>query len=328
VLWFLCPDTDEPAGGVRVIYRVVDHLQAAGVAASVVHAERGFRPTWFASSTPVAYAGDIDAVPARDVLVLPEIYGPRLGEMAPGVPKVVFNQNASNTFKGYALPVQRGRTAYDHPEVVGAVCVSEDDAEQLRWAFPQVDVRRMVVQVDPALFSPGPKERLVTFMPRKGGEDAFRVLALLGARGALDDVSVVPLHGMSDAEVADHQRRALLFLSFGVNEGWGLPPLEALASGCLVVGYHGIGGREFLTPEWAWPIEQGDALAVARTAAELLARHREDPAPLEAHGKRAAAMVRERYGPANEAASACAAFLAFAPQAVPVAAGGGQASAA
>lgn len=309
--WFVCPDTDVPAGGVRVIYRAVEHLLAEGREACVVHSTPGFRPSWFASGVPVAHVDEIDLVPGADVLVIPEIYGPGLGEIAPGVAKVVFNQNTSNTFAGYELPVRRGATAYDHPEVVGAVCVSDDEAAVLRYAFPDLDVRRIVLQVDPALFHPGLKHRRITYMPRKNARDAARVLALLGARGVLDDVEVVALQGLDEAGVAAAQRDALLFLSFSQDEGWGLPPIEALAAGCLVVGYHGMGGREFLTPEHAWPVEQGDVLAFARTVEDVLRRHREDPAAMEAFGREVSAAIHARYTPAAERASVLAAFDAL-----------------
>ena len=39
-------------------------------------------------------------------------------------------------------------------------------------------------------------------------------------------------------------KKSLIFLSFGHPEGFGLPVAEALACGCAVVGYSGLGGRE------------------------------------------------------------------------------------
>ena len=52
-LYYLCPDYDSHAGGVRVIYRHVDLLRRNGYEAFVVHERRGFRDTWFKSETPV-----------------------------------------------------------------------------------------------------------------------------------------------------------------------------------------------------------------------------------------------------------------------------------
>ena len=47
---------------------------------------------------------------------------------------------------------------------------------------------------------------------------------------------------------------AKVFLSLSRLEGFGLTPLEAMASGCVVAGFTGIGGREYAIPDngfWA-----------------------------------------------------------------------------
>jgi glycosyltransferase involved in cell wall biosynthesis len=306
---FVCPDTDVPSGGIRVIYRHVDHLVAAGVDAAVVHETSGFRPTWFdASRTPVRYADQLDVAPGHDLLVIPEIYGPDLHRIGPGVAKVVFNQNAYNTFFGYSPDVAELRTPYTHPEVAGAVVVSDDNAEYLRHGFPRLTVHRVVNAVDPGLFRPGLKRRRIAFMPRKNADQALQVLNLLKFRGVLDGVEVVALDGMSEAEVAAALRETLVFLSFGHPEGFGLPAAEAMACGCAVAGYHGYGGREFVTAEHAFPVDTGDIVGFARTVEDLLAR---DPAELQATGARAAAFVAERYSPRRERASVLAAWGAL-----------------
>ena len=42
---------------------------------------------------------------------------------------------------------------------------------------------------------------------------------------------------------------SLIFLSFGHPEGFGLPVAEAIASGCAVIGYSGLGGDELFDPQ-------------------------------------------------------------------------------
>ncbi|HEY8584200.1 MAG TPA: glycosyltransferase family 4 protein [Capillimicrobium sp.] len=299
-VYFVCPDYDAPSGGIRVIYRHVEHLVAAGIPAAVVHKAPGFRPTWFdTGAVPVTSVDAVDPTPA-DLLVIPEIYGPDLASIAPGVPKAVFNQNAYNTFAGYTADPRDLRAPYGHPEVVGAVVVSEDNAEYLRYAFPGLDVRRTVNAVDPARFFPAPKRRRLAYMPRKNAEQALQVIRILAFRGALADVEVVALDGMSEDAVAAALRETLVFLSFGAPEGFGLPPAEAMACGCAVVGYHGMGGREFFTPDVAVPVTQGDVVGFARAVEEALAT---PAAELEALGARASAAVTARYSPEAERAS-------------------------
>lgn len=298
-VYFVCPDHDAPSGGIRVIYRHVEHLIAAGTPAVVVHKAPGFRPTWFEHDVPVT---SVDAVEptAADLLVIPEIYGPDLATIAPGVPKAVFNQNAYNTFNGYTADPRDLRTPYGHREVTAAVVVSDDNATYLRHAFPALDVRRTVNAVDPARFHPAPKRRRIAYMPRKNADHALQVLKILAFRGVLESVEVVALDGLPEDHVAAVLRETLVFLSFGAPEGFGLPAAEAMAAGCVVVGYHGMGGREFFTPDVAYPIDQGDIVAFARTVEETLARPVDELAAL---GARASVRIRQRYSPEAERAS-------------------------
>jgi hypothetical protein len=76
---YLCPDSDVPSGGVRVIYRHVDVLNDAGVRAAVLHGRSGFRCGWFEHSTRVAYVSETCVDDA--ILVVPEVFAgalPRL----------------------------------------------------------------------------------------------------------------------------------------------------------------------------------------------------------------------------------------------------------
>jgi hypothetical protein len=300
--YFICPDTDVPSGGVRVIYRHVAHLTAAGIDAAVVHQQVGFQVTWFEDDVPVVYADQITPT-ADDLLVIPEIYGPNLSAIGPGVPKAIFNQNVYNTFKGYPAIPSGAPTPYAHPEVRAAVVVSEDNRAYLRHGFPGLDVRRTVNCVDPALFYPAVKRRQLAFMPRKHADEAQQVLHLLAARGALDGVDIVALDNMTERQVAVALRETLMFLSFGYPEGCPCPPKEAMAAGCAVVGYHGMGGRDYIRPPHAYPVDQGDIVAYARLVEELLAG---DQGDLERVGRDASAFVHETYSEQAERDSAVA----------------------
>lgn len=294
-IFFLCPEYNTPVGGVGVIYRHVDILNKHGIKAFVLHEKRGFRYDWFHNQTPIVYldrgffskalrkvqtrmSGKSTArlalhgnapssITDEDILVLPETYGPAMDSIGPGIPKVILNQNCYYTFQKYSLLTDRLRTPYQHPDVIAALINSEDGEKYLNHSFPRLRLERFVLSVDTKLFSLGSKKnKVICYLPRKNVEDARQVINILKFRGALGDFELRPLQNMAQDEIARHLQEAMIFLSFGHPEGFGLPAAEAMACGCLVVGYHGGGGREFFNPVFSYPIAAGDILEFAKAA--------------------------------------------------------------
>ena len=68
---------------------------------------------------------------------------------------------------------------------------------------------------------------------------------------------------MQHEEVASALQRPCCFFSCGHPEGFGLPLAEAIACGCLVVGYHGLAGRDFALP-YMQVVEFGDLLGLMK----------------------------------------------------------------
>ena len=79
-----------------------------------------------------------------------------------------------------------------------------------------------------------------------------------------------------------------------------MPPMEALASGCIVIGYHGGGGREYFKPEFSYPVEIGDFVGFSKAVEDALALFRKDPAAFLQKGQQAALFIRENYSREGE----------------------------
>src|SRR5579864_3862816 len=92
-------DWSHPAGGMRKLYRHVDVLNAHGIPAFIVHQQPGFRCTWFANKTAVTSVAEGWPPRAGDVVMVPEFLAWQFVALAPGVPKVIFSQNAYQTFE-------------------------------------------------------------------------------------------------------------------------------------------------------------------------------------------------------------------------------------
>lgn len=130
-LFFVCyPDTNHPIGGVKQIYRQVELLHQAGWSAWVLHESPGFRADWFSSQAPVidlkAYLA-LTPDPSTDWIVLPETWVRNIPDYLPGIPKIVFNQNAYYTFGLDSNIDPNVMDLYHHPDLKGVVTVSEDN---------------------------------------------------------------------------------------------------------------------------------------------------------------------------------------------------------
>ena len=99
---------------------------------------------------------------------------------------------------------------------------------------------------------PKPSECIrVAFMPRKNTALSRQMqdvaLAALGPRPGFA-VEWLPLHNMTLEQVAAGLAVSHIFLASSFPEGFGLPPAEAMAAGCLPVGFTGFGGWEYMRP--------------------------------------------------------------------------------
>jgi glycosyltransferase involved in cell wall biosynthesis len=294
-IYYLCPDRTVPSGGIRAIYRHVDILNGNGRSAAVLHHSDGFACHWFEHSTRIVGAPSIRLSP-DDTLVVPEIYGPFLNRL-PLQPKLIaFNQNAYLTFEH--LPPGTG-PSYDIFE--SALTVSDDSADLLRFAFPDLKVSIVGNSIDPEMFYPAAElsAKRLAMMPRKRSEDAEQILRLLADR--LDGWEILIIENASERETAAMLRSAPIFLALGKREGFGLPAAEAMACGCYVVGFTGFGGRDVFDPAFSKPVEDGDVLAAAREVAASLRRYERDPAAVREDGAHAAERIRERYSMERQA---------------------------
>src|SRR5205085_1009637 len=65
----------------------------------------------------------------------------------------------------------------------------------------------------------------------------------------------VSIDNSSERIAADVLGDSAIMLALSYQEAFGLTPIEAMAAGCLVAGYHGYGGLEYATGEnglWFW----------------------------------------------------------------------------
>ena len=297
VVYYLTPDQTMPRGGVRTNYRQVDLLNAAGIEAAVLHSQPRFRCTWFANQTRTVSAPEVE-LGAQDILVVPEFYAPGL-HLLPAAPrKIIFNQGAYHTFDYAPDPADSPGAPYTSVEnLVGMLTVSDNSAALLRYTFQGTPIWQTRAVINQDVFHPRPNApgRRIAFVPRRRPAERHQLFHMLGIRGATNGWEMVPIEGYTESQTGELMSGCAIFLSFSEREGFGLPPVEAMASGCYVIGFTGLGGREYFDPTYSSPVPDGDLLAFAVAVEDAVRRFESDPASLTQTGLLASERVLGRY---------------------------------
>lgn len=283
-IYFLCPDVAHATGGVTKIYEFASALKSQGFNAIIVHQDPGYRLSWFSSDVPVVSRARTVVEP-NDLLVIPEFMGDVIPKLK-GCTKIVLYQASFNPADAH----------FSDEQVVSLITVSDYIQRYASFAHPRANSLRIRMGYDSFTFFPdfSKKKKQIAYLPRRRADDSRRILKALERRGSLKGWSVVAIDGLSASEVANLLRESAIFLSFSQREGFGLPPLEAMACGCLVVGFHGHGGAEFFDPSYCYPIPEDDICFFQETLEGLLLNPKIE-AICKDKGNAAASAVSQKY---------------------------------
>ena len=261
-------------------------LRAAGIEAALWFRTPGYRLPWFETTAPIL-GGDRLELGADDLLVVPELYLLPGVDPAPGVRKVIFNQNHFLTF--WSWRDTDGYPGWDPAPEVWAV--SRESTDVLGRLHPELPLHLVPNPIDTALFRPGPERtRQIAWMPRRRPLEAAVLERLLRNDSRADGVDLAVLAELGESQVVEALGRTSVFVALGISEGFGLPVAEALAAGCLVVGYPAGGGEELFDAPGTWRIDDARPHLLADRALELVDVPADDPVRSAARN-----WIAERY---------------------------------
>ena len=300
MIYYFCYDNNRPTGGCKIAYRHVRILNEIGISSSIVHKSSSFRYPSF-PSVPIVGISDLQLL-RDDVLVLPEDLGPALNNAAKGTRKIIFNQNAYYSFRGYDLNSGL-MPPYLESEYIATLVVSEDNRQYLKKLFPGAEPFRLHISFDQQLFGfvkPRLKKPQFCFMTRKNSADVLQVVSALRSRPLLSEWAFKAIEGLDEIGVARVMGESAIYLAFGHPEGISLSNLEAMSSGCLVVGYSGMGCREFFDAKFCQEIPFGDIAAFVTAAEEAAGCFENRLAEYEVRTKSSSEYVRSVFSNAQE----------------------------
>ena len=228
-----------------VLHQIASHLYAMGRDVFLTPREKDPWSPAISKDVPVCPFEDLRLFP-EDIWLVPEGW---VNALAPGLNAgarcVVYCQNWAYLFSGLPENVRWKSLkvsflAVSHPVALFLERVLGDAPPVLR---PGIDL---------SLFTP-PEEKpsgpvRVAYMPRKNKAFVSQVRSILEARGSrrARDVIWEEISGLDQEGVAQVFQRCHFFLVTGFPEGCPLPPLEAMACGCLPVGFAGFGGFDYM----------------------------------------------------------------------------------
>lgn len=327
-IYFICTDNSKPAGGVKQLYRQVDLLNANGYNATILHKRKGFRCNWFKNETivesnklifnqlklldktKISFFGKLilnikirfgKKIDKNSILVFPEIFGPNIDLIEKGNRKVIFNQNCYYTFDNYTMNNDLIESPYSKVNNLATIVVSSDSEKYLRFVFDNINLFRIRLGIDESMFSfSDQKSKQITFMPRKLNEDVVQVINILKQRKKCIGWEFVAIENKNEHQVSEIMKKSMIFLSFNYREGFGLPPVEAMACGNIVVGYHGQGGKEFFDDKFNYLVQDRNVIDFVEKVERAVSEYENNPTHFLIKGKNASEFVLKTYNIENE----------------------------
>lgn len=233
---------NKPIGGVGALMEYIYSInQIAGISAGAVLSDSPYIKDWLESSF-----SDIDIYPTnheageKDVIIIPEVC-PDVAKNYPKAKKYlsVLNWKYYEDSLGRNDPAQLG---YQH--IVTNSLYGHNYLKHKNVTLPITIVSPIINQDLHSItksFNDRPHNSIV-ILNRKNTHHIQPILNYL--KDKIHQVTIV--NNINPDSLADIFNNNQIFISLGYPEGFGLPAAEAMACGCIVVGFTGGGGTDFL----------------------------------------------------------------------------------
>ncbi len=252
--YFFIPPLNKVSGGLIVICQLAEILHQAGWETALVVKEKD--PVQKAIDVPVIDWNDFELAKS-DLWVVPEGWpSALLPGLQAGARNLVYVQNWAYLFSAMPEGLDWNRLN------AGFLSVSTPVAH---FVHDQLGCYSEIVRpgLNLELFKPDPqagnalllgraserrlKKINVAWMPRKNKAIAIQAMQILEARGRTSlPINWVEIHDRKPDQVAALLQMCHIFMGTGFPEGFGLPPLEAMACGAIPVTCTGLGGWDYL----------------------------------------------------------------------------------
>ena len=137
------------------------------------------------------------------------------------------------------------------------------------------------ISINAELFYEENKQPCISYLNRKNPEgDRIRKIFTANPELLHRSYTWIGMNNLDESTYAENLRKSMVFLMTGTHEGAPASAIEAMACGCLCIGYHGGGGRSFLdrrSDPTCMLVDPSDPLAFAKKLRHVLRNWDLDP---------------------------------------------------
>jgi hypothetical protein len=237
-IYYFCPDYPEPSGGIRRLYSHVEILNSVGIDAHIVHFQKGFHLRWFNTNIKPLYLSEGLGFRGEDYIVIPEGMI-QISRQIQKSKKILLVLNPQYLFETVS-PADMFYLMQNHKIVTNSYALSEF----IQWYISNNDVFTFETGIDENIFYPNLKKNnsynsiQIAFSKRKDVDSQRATLLAkeyLKTKGI--ELSCVEVGDLPLEEYAAILRDTNIWLTTSFSHGFPRTTLEAMACGCLCVGY-------------------------------------------------------------------------------------------
>ena len=245
-IFYLCPDVAEPSGGIKRLYTHVELLRENGYDAYIMHVKKGFKLHWFDSQVPIVYPSDLplSSFDSGDTIVIPEGVPLVMKQLkALQVKKVVIALSFAYIFRD--MPIRENWKDYGINWVMANNKITRDF---IQWSMGIENVHIIGTSVDHNIFyyDPNMKREQAAYIKRKDTLSPVVEKVLKSKDASFHELGFTAIENLKLQDYARVLRESKIYLTTSTAEGFPLPILEAMACGCLCIGFDGVGGKDFI----------------------------------------------------------------------------------
>ncbi|MBD3316862.1 MAG: glycosyltransferase [Chitinivibrionales bacterium] len=268
---YLCPDFSPPSAGTRRLYRHVEHLRRAGFDAFIVHNRKGFMLSWHGHHVPIVWMEDKLTLNKDDIIVIPEgMSGIMRSTRHLPCNRVVIVLNWAHIYRN--LPSREDWSDYG---IRYGITPSPVIKAFLEWSMDlQIGLIANYVDTRKFLYQPEKKKRQIAYSSRKDPSGEILRSIFEKKPGMLKGYEWVLLEDLTEDGYAQILAESKIFLGTSLQEGVPTAALEAMAAGCIVVGYAGVGGSKDMIgtgeKQNCFLVENGDIPGLGRKLEQVV----------------------------------------------------------